>query len=87
MMRGYGWYGGGMGWAGWLVMASMMVVFWGVVIAAVVWLVHYSGHHHDERSSDANGSEQALRVLDERLARGDIDAEEYTQRRDLLRAR
>lgn len=87
MMRGSGWDGGGMGWAGWLVMASMMVVFWGVVIAAVVWFVRSTGHHHDERPSAGNGPEQALRLLDERFARGDIDTEDYAQRRDLLRAR
>ena len=87
MMRGYGWDGGGMGWAGWLALASMMVVFWGVVIAAVVWFVRSSSHQRDERPSAGNGSEQALRLLDERFARGDIDAEEYAQRRDVLRAR
>ena len=30
------------------------------------------------------GPDAALRVLEERFARGEIDAEEFTQRRDLL---
>ena len=68
-------------------MASIMVVFWGVVIAAVIWFVRSSGHRHDEPSSITNGSVQALRIRDERFARGDIDAEVYAQRRDVLRAR
>lgn len=32
----------------------------------------------------AGASNQALAVLDERFARGDVDAEEYVQRRNLL---
>jgi putative membrane protein len=31
--------------------------------------------------------DEAARILDERFARGEIDAEEYATRRDLLRAR
>lgn len=87
MMRGYGWDGAGMGWGGWVLMALMMVIFWGVVVAAVVAFVRYSGHSHHEPPAASDGRDQALRILDERFARGDIDAEEYTQRRDLLRAR
>lgn len=48
-----------------------------------------SRFHHHELSPGANTaskqSSDALRILDERFARGDIDAEEYTKRRDLLR--
>ena len=85
-MRGYGWDGGGWGWASWLFMAMMMVIFWGAVIVAVIAFVRYSGHGHEPPPA-GDGKDQALRILDERFARGDIDAEEYTQRRDLLRAR
>ena len=31
-----------------------------------------------------NGGSNAMRILDERLARGDLDVEEYTRRRDVL---
>lgn len=87
MMRGYGWNGGGWGWADWLFMAMMMVIFWGAVIAAVIAFVRYSGRGPNEPPAGSEGMDQALRILDERFARGDIDAEEYAQRRDLLRAR
>ncbi len=87
MMRGYGWDGGGWGWGAWLLMAAMMVIFWGVVIAALVTFLRYSGHRRNEPPSGGDGRDQALRILDERFARGDIDADEYTRRRDLLRAR
>lgn len=91
MMRGYGWDGGGWGWGGWLLMAMMMVLFWGAVIAAVIAFVRYSGRGHDGHghhapSSAGRGQDQALRILEERFARGEIDSDEYTQRRDLLRA-
>jgi putative membrane protein len=77
MMWGYG-YGGG-SWVGWLVMGIMMLVFWGLVVAGVIFLVRYLGHGRDQR-----GGGDALRILDERFARGEIDADEYSRRRQLL---
>jgi putative membrane protein len=65
-----------------------------IAVCAVVWIVaalmRQEGHvHHHEISPSAsppsNKNSDALRILDERFARGDIDADEYTKRRDLLR--
>jgi putative membrane protein len=79
-------YGRDGGWDGgqWIAMAFMMLVFWGVVVAAVVALVrrptvHGVGEpprplHHDSE-----------RILGERFARGEIDEAEFTSRRDILR--
>jgi putative membrane protein len=67
----------GAGW--WIAMALMMVVFWGLVIVGLVWLVRslvpgrHSIHDRDPRE-----------VLDHRLAIGEISVEEYRERRDLL---
>jgi putative membrane protein len=77
MMWGYG-YGDG-SWVGWLVMGIVMLVFWGLVVAGVIFLVRYLGHGRDQRA----GSD-ALRILDERFARGEIDADEYSGRRQLI---
>jgi putative membrane protein len=68
----------GAGW--WILMAAMMVVFWGLVILGVVWLIRSSapGHHHTHSGS-------ALELLDRRLAQGEISPEEYRERRDVLR--
>ncbi len=66
----------------WIAMASMMLVFWGVVAAAIVLAVR-SLRPHDKTSTTAG---DAIRILDERFARGEIDADEYRQRRDLLRS-
>lgn len=83
--RGYGWswemhpmwwwwgFGG-------VVMMLGMLLFWGVIITAVVvgvrWLVR-SGH---ERSPDP-----AIEILRERYARGEINREEFEARRRDLR--
>ena len=81
---GYGW--DGWGWGGWVMMVLLMALFWGAVVVGIVALVRYGR----ERREPPPPSEQprppsALDVLDERFARGEIDAEEYTRRRDLLR--
>ena len=80
------WDGGGMGSGGWLAMGLMMVVFWTVVIAAVVIVVRGASHSHADLTATLAAPDPALRILDERFARGEIDAEEYAQRRDLLRS-
>jgi putative membrane protein len=66
----------------------MMVAFWGLIAFLVVYVVRNLGHRPPEqRAADATPPDQALRILDERFARGEIDADEYNQRRDLLRSR
>ena len=77
-----GWYGGA-GWGGWLVMTLMMLAFWaGLVFGGLV--LYRSLRQGDGRSVPGQDAE---RLLDERFARGEIDAEEYRTRRDLLRSR
>ena len=85
---GYGWDGGGWGWGGWVFMAVMMVLVWSAIVGGVVMLVRYSRERHapPPPPSPPEGNDRARQVLDERFARGEIDADEYTRRRDLLRA-
>jgi putative membrane protein len=67
----------GAGW--WILMAFMMVAFWGLVIVGVVWLVRAliaERHGH--------GSASPIEVLDRRLAIGEISPEEYRERREVL---
>jgi putative membrane protein len=67
-------YGEGAGWVGALFMLISMVLLWAVLITVVVVLLRRfarPAHAHDE----------ALRILNERLARGEIDKDEYEQRR------
>lgn len=69
-------------WSGgwWILMAAMMVVFWGLVILGVVWIARSfsPGHHHNHHGGSA------LELLDRRLASGEISTEEYRQRRETL---
>ena len=71
----------------WIGMGLMMLAFWGLIALLVVYVVRSLGHRS---SGDAGGVAatpgNAMRILDERFARGDIDADEYNQRRSLLRS-
>jgi putative membrane protein len=68
----------GMGW--WIVMMLGMVLFWGLVILGVVWLLREFGGAR--RQSGAPADPKA--ILDRRLAEGDITVKEYEQRRKIL---
>ena len=81
MMWGYDW-----GWGAWLVMSMMMVLFWGLVIAGIVVLVRYlAGGRQGGPPAVDRGQASAEELLDERFARGEIDADDYTSRRQALR--
>lgn len=62
----------------------MMVVFWGgiilVVVLAIRWLSGGSQHGNSGRPNRSD----ALEILRERFARGDIDKEEFEERKRLL---
>ena len=76
------WYGNGMGTGGWLAMAAMMTIFWGLVILAGVMIFRGDG-----RSRLGGGTQDrgALEILGERFARGEVDREEYEARKVALR--
>jgi len=78
MMNGY--YDN-VGWGGWLAMALVMVAFWGLVVLAVVAL--FRGGARGSRTDGADTADPR-RILDERLARGDIQIEEYAARKHAL---
>jgi putative membrane protein len=68
-----------------------MLVFWGLVVFAVVALLRWSnaGRQHADyspQSPDA-GRSTALQTLDERFARGDLTEDDYRRRRDVLTGR
>jgi len=53
----------------------LMVVFWGGLIGLLVWAV---------RRFTAQKPDSALTILQERFARGEIDQQEYDQRKAAL---
>lgn len=73
-MHDYYWGGGS--WGAWMIFHWL---FWLVLLALVVWagivLARRSG------SSDGERTKSALDLLNERYARGEIDRDEYLQRR------
>jgi putative membrane protein len=79
------WYGGG--WAWWQagLMWVGMIAFWGLLIWAIYALVtsvtRRPGPGPREREQHGD---YARRILSERLARGEIDTDEYRQLRDVL---
>lgn len=76
---------GHMDWDGgwWIAMAIGMILFWGLVILGVVWLVRGLSHSREARRP---GSEpDAMAILERRLASGEISADEYRERRAVLR--
>ena len=82
--RGVGpmmYYGDMSGW-GFALMAISAVVFWGLLILAIVMLIRYFGRSGQPPTA-APTPEQ---LLAERFARGEIDESEYEARLATLRA-
>ncbi|MBW2054005.1 MAG: SHOCT domain-containing protein [Deltaproteobacteria bacterium] len=73
--------GWGMGWLGMI----MMLAFWALVIAALVFLIRWLIQSSKGGTPVIGGSfNQALEILKERYARGEIDKEEFdSKKRDL----
>ena len=76
MMWGYD-----MGWGAWLLMALTTVGFWALVVFGIMALFRGPGGVGTRAGAQDRG---AQKILDERLARGEIDAEEYRSRQSLL---
>lgn len=78
------WYwGNGAHWWGWLIGLVAMVAFWGVIGWAIWYLVTSFVRRPEEGTPPPTSDAQ--RILDERLARGEITPEVYGQLRDLIR--
>jgi putative membrane protein len=70
------WWGSGWGWVGGLFFG----LFWIAVIVVAVLLLRHEMPHLERRF----GASPALRVLEERYARGEIPREEFLDRRRVL---
>lgn len=57
----------------------LWIVVLGLVVGGVIWLARGTGH-----LAPGHGGSNAMAELDMRLARGEIDAEDYTARKKLL---
>ena len=62
----------------------MMMLSWVVVIVLAVWLVLYL--RPNQPTGTPKRRQDAAELLAERFARGEIDEDEFTRRRDVLAA-
>jgi putative membrane protein len=73
---GHMWDWGG-GWWWWLLMPIGMIIFWGGVIALIIWAIR-------QFTEGRGGGDNAIEIARGRYARGEISREEFDQiRRDL----
>jgi putative membrane protein len=95
MMGGYG-AGWGMGWFGMI----FMLVFWVLVIVAIVYLIRWlavssrtggrEGRHWGAQTGGREGrhwgahEDSSIEILKKRYARGEIDKEEFEEKRKVL---
>ena len=87
MYNNLGWGGmmGGLGFGfGWI----FMILFWVIIIWAIVALVRgggwgygCGGHSHGEHKQDGTSKNSALDILKERYAKGEINKQEYEEKK------
>ena len=86
-----------MGAAGWIGMV-FMILFWIAVVVGIVYLIRYLVTRpssdqwrrlpeQEQYGPQAPGRPDPLRTLEERYARGEIDREEFLQRRNDLQGK
>lgn len=74
----------GYGYEGMAFMWLPMLIFTALAIATVAAIIVIALKLGPGRHTPASTSESARRILDDRYARGEIDHDEYSKRRDLL---
>lgn len=79
--HGMMWDGGGMGW---FMGPIMMLLFIAAAVAVVVLLVRSLGGHGVSQAAPPTRDGSALRILEERFARGEIDEDEFRKRKCAL---
>lgn len=72
------------GWHGWFFGPIMMIVFIAVAVVVVVLLVRWLGGIGHGSTPHTPTGKTPLNILKERFARGEIDKEEFEERRRVL---
>jgi len=68
-------YGNAMGFFGW----TMMILFWAAMVAVIIWAVRSSGATRGVPRSDA------LALLERRFAAGEIEQDDFKDKKRLLK--
>ena len=77
-------YGWDWGWGHMMFGGLMMILFWGGIILVIVLAVRWLGGGSSDGAAPLAWRKGALDILQERFARGEIDKEEFEDRRRLL---
>jgi len=73
--------GWGMGWFGMI----FMLLFWVLVIIGLIFLIKWLIQNTRKGTGTSNGGSRALEILKERYARGEINKQEFEEKkRDLM---
>jgi putative membrane protein len=78
----YGWHQQSWGAGAWSLMAVGMIVFWSLVVMAIVLVVRHFGSSSSVAAPNADPHEEFLRA---RFAHGEIDEDEFSKRLSFLR--
>ena len=76
----YGW-----GWGHMFFGSVMMLLFWGGIIVVIVLAVRWLSAGPSQGTALPPSRNRAQEILEERFARGEIDKEEFEERKRLLR--
>lgn len=79
-MFGWGWLGAILG----LIVLLLVIAVLGVVLAYFIRALRRPSTDRTDSTAATGSATEALRILDERFARGEIDQEDYEQRRRVL---
>ncbi len=77
-------YGWEWGWGHMIFGSLMMILFWGGLILLIVLAARWLGGRLSRDAGPAAPRTSALDILEERFARGEIDKEEFEERKRLL---
>lgn len=84
-MMGWGNQGSGMWGLGGMI---MMIFFWTIIIIGAILIIRYftAGHGRADAAGGgvASGERDPLEILKERYARGDLDTQEFEERKRTL---
>lgn len=72
------------GWGHMIFGSFMMILFWGGLILVIVLAVRWIGGGYSHGPQPPAGHKTPLELLQERFARGEIDKEEFEERKRLL---